>query len=140
MLMRANPELLEGRNKLWIRFFLLAVFATMYVRDHQRHEFFEAMGFDVDDYDRRVIKLTSLISQQVFPVSLDVENPKFWALLDRVSKNAERIELAKRRGGLVGRVQRALLVTDVAMTLGRAYVMRVRKNVLPADMRLAPVW
>jgi len=140
VLMRANPHTLEGFNKLWIRFFLLAVFATMYVRDHARLTFFQALGFDVDDFDRKVITLTNQISKQVFPVTIDVENPTFWALLERMHQNMGRIDRARQRGGLGGLLSGMLAKLDNGVTFVRLMFLPAKHEALPANCRLQPVW
>ena len=140
VLMRSAPETLSGVNRLWIRFFLNAVFATMYVRDHQRRGFFEAMGVDVDDYDRRVIALTNQISRQVFPVVLDVESDKWWALLERLHQNNRRIADCEKAGGLANKLRAAALRADCGVTFLRAYLVRPVENAPPADVRMQPVW
>jgi magnesium-protoporphyrin IX monomethyl ester (oxidative) cyclase len=140
MLMSANPKVLQGRNKLWVRFFLLAVFATMFVRDHVRKEFYEALGFDVDDYDKRVIQLTSEISEQVFPVSLPVHNPRFWSRLDKIARNTADISAARARGGIGGKLTVFGKLASNVATLARLYVMKVQQNAPRADPRIVPVW
>ncbi len=140
VLMRSNPEYLEGRNRLWIRFFLLAVFCTMYVRDHARAPFFASMGMDVEDFDRRVIKLTNLISRQVFPHTIDTESEAFWALMDRMWKNTDAMRKAEEKGGLLSSIKVAMLKASNVLVFARLYLRAPVKQALPADVRLQPTW
>jgi magnesium-protoporphyrin IX monomethyl ester (oxidative) cyclase len=140
LLMRANPKLLSGLNKLWIRFFLLAVFATMYVRDHTRPELHKALGLDPTEYDFEVFRVTTAISRQVFPFTLDIDHPRFLAGLDRLRQIGEASAAAKRAGGVRGQLRRLALGASGAVTLLRMYLIPTKPNALPQDVRLAPAW
>jgi magnesium-protoporphyrin IX monomethyl ester (oxidative) cyclase len=140
LLMRANPHLLSGVNKLWIRFFILAVFATMYVRDHARPEFHKALGLDPTEYDFQVFRITAEICRQVFPVELDLDNPVFIAGLDRMRRIGLARAAAKRQGGIIGTVKRAALTLGAAATFARLYMLPAKRNVMPERIRLAAAW
>lgn len=46
-LLKSQPSLLQGPiAKAWTRFFCLTVYITMYLNDHQRSAFYEALGLD----------------------------------------------------------------------------------------------
>lgn len=82
LLMRSQPELLQGRNIYWTRFFQLAVYTTMYLNDARRANFYAALGMNWRDYDQKVIRLCNQITTQVFPATMPVDNPQFWQHLD----------------------------------------------------------
>jgi magnesium-protoporphyrin IX monomethyl ester (oxidative) cyclase len=140
LLMRANPHLVSGRNKYWARFFQLAVFATMYVRDHGRPAFHRALGMTPTEYDRRVFAITEEICRQIFPDTLDVAHPRFIEDLERLRQISERMSAAKARGGLSGHVRRAGLGVAAAATFARLYFRTPRRGTLRDDVRIAPAW
>jgi magnesium-protoporphyrin IX monomethyl ester (oxidative) cyclase len=140
LLMRANPRLIQGLNVYWIKFFVLAVFATMYVRDHCRPAFHKALGVTPSDYDFEVFRVTSEISRQVFPLTLDLANPKFKQGLDRLYEIAKASADADAAGGVGGKLRKAALTASAALTFARLYFLPTKPNPLPAEIRLAPVW
>ena len=140
ILMRSDPKLLGGVNRLWIRFFLLAVYATMYVRDHQRPAFHAALGIDPTDYDYRVFDITSEITRQVFPLVLDTDDARFRAGLERIRLTSVRIAEARRQGGAMGTLKRYAGIAGNAATFLRLYTLPARPNARPASSRLTPVW
>jgi magnesium-protoporphyrin IX monomethyl ester (oxidative) cyclase len=140
LLMRANPKLLEGVNVYWIKFFVLAVFATMYVRDNCRPAFHKAIGMSPAEYDFKVFRLCSEISKQTFPLTLDIDNPKFARGLQHLYRIAQAGEVADTRGPLLRKLSKASLAVSAAVVFARLYMLPSKKNELPREIRLEPIW
>ena len=140
MLMRADPKLLKGANKLWIRFFLLSVYATMYVRDHTRVAFHKALGLNPTEYDYQVFQICTEISKQVFPVMLDTDSPKFRAGMDRLRTLSEGMAKAKEQGGIVGKIKHIGLLAATGLTFASLYLLPTQSNEAPDTIRLVPAW
>ena len=140
LIMRADPKLLTGFNRLWIKFFLLSVYATMYVRDHGRPAFHAALGLDPTDYDYRVFRICSEITRQVFPMMLDIDNPRFRAAMDDLRKAADAMAELKGKGGPLTALRRVGLALGAGSALLRLFLLPTVPNAVPQDVRLVPAW
>jgi magnesium-protoporphyrin IX monomethyl ester (oxidative) cyclase len=140
LIMRANPHLLRGGNVYWIRFFLLAVYATMYVRDHCRPMLHHEMGLESTTYDYEVFRITNEITKQVFPVCLDIDSPVFREGLAHLYFVQTQMNEAKARGGLIGLLQQARWALSGGITFVRLYFLPVKQQELPDDVRMVPAW
>jgi magnesium-protoporphyrin IX monomethyl ester (oxidative) cyclase len=141
LLMKTDPKLTTSfGNKLWIRFFLTAVYSTMWVRDHARPEFHKALGVDIDWYDQEVYRKTSAIARQIFPIEIDIDHPRWIPNLRRMNAAFLAMDAAKRRGGIGGAIGKLAAGARAFAAFAALYTIPVIKHDLPASVRMEPVY
>jgi len=137
LLMKSDPKLTRGVNVWWIKFFLTAVYATMYVRDHQRPAFHQALGVDTDWYAHEVFTKTSKLSEQIFPITLDIDNPRWEAGLKRLQKANVDLADAKKQGRKVGQLGASI---RAGLAFVGLFTIPSKKHAVPAKTRLEPAY
>jgi magnesium-protoporphyrin IX monomethyl ester (oxidative) cyclase len=141
LLLKTDPKLTESfSNKLWIKFFLTAVYGTMWVRDHQRPEFHKALDVDPAWYGQEVFRKTSEITKQVFPITLDIEHRRWIPNLNRLQRANEQIARGKQAGGFAGMVDRVGGMAKAAFAFASLYSIPAIKHHVPAQTRLEPAY
>ena len=140
LLMKTDPKLTKGVNIYWIKFFLTAVYATMYVRDHQRPAFHEALGIDPAEYGHEVFAKTSELSKQIFPITLDIDNPRWNRNLVRMQKANVDLAEATGKAGLGAKIARMSARFRVAKAFIALYAIPSKTHQVPESTRLEPVW
>ena len=141
LLMRTDPKLTSSFvNKLWIRFFLTAVYSTMFVRDHARPEFHKALGVDIEWYDQEVFRKTSVIARQVFPIEVDIDHPRWLPNLRRMRDAFGQMDEAKRRGGVAGWLGKVTGGAKALTAFVALYTIPVIKREPPKNVRLEPIY
>ena len=111
------------------------------VRDHARPVFHEALGVDPTEYDYKVFGICNQISRQVFPVELDIDEPRFRARMERVA--GRRPAYRGRQGA--GRPHRRALkraggMAGAGLAFASLYFQPTKPNALPETIRLQPAW
>ncbi|WP_308916231.1 magnesium-protoporphyrin IX monomethyl ester (oxidative) cyclase [Jannaschia sp. LMIT008] len=134
LLMKTDPKLTRGRNVWWIKFFLTAVYGTMFVRDHQRPAFHRALGVDEEWYAQSVFEKTNALTRQIFPVVLDIDHPAWLPTLRRLNRANRDIDAATGPLGKLGGRIRA------AAAFARLYAIPAKRNAVPASPRLDPCY
>lgn len=112
-LLKSQPQFLNDfPAKLWCRFFLISVFATMYLNDFQRANFYQIIGLDSRQYDMQVIRKTNESASRIFPIALDVDNPKFFKYMDECAlQNKLLVENDKGNDNKIVKTFRKIIIS-----------------------------
>ncbi|MFY9778883.1 MAG: magnesium-protoporphyrin IX monomethyl ester (oxidative) cyclase [Candidatus Baltobacteraceae bacterium] len=100
LMMRSQPHYYRGRlDKLGLKFFTLAVYATMYLRDAQSG-IYAKLGIDWERYDRKVIEETEVAARGVWGLAIRTERDEFLACLRKMAENNRRNKRGRSAKGL----------------------------------------
>uniref|UniRef100_A0A0B5VUS6 Probable magnesium-protoporphyrin IX monomethyl ester [oxidative] cyclase n=1 Tax=Vertebrata lanosa TaxID=1261582 RepID=A0A0B5VUS6_9FLOR len=126
-LLKSQPQFLNNtKSKLWCRFFLVSVFATMYLNDFQRSDFYKSIGLDARQYDMQVIRKTNESASRVFPLALNVDKPEFFQYLDKcATENKRLLEVEKSKKHRITKIfKKALAYIKISSNIIKIYFIK----------------
>ena len=91
-ILKARKELLNTtESRIWSRFFCLSVYATMYLNDHSRSDFYESLGMDTTRFNQHVIIETNNTTERIFPAVPDLSVPGYFDKMDNMVRLSKKI-------------------------------------------------
>ncbi len=100
LMMRSQPHYYSGwLSKLGVKFFTLAVYITMYLRDAQSH-IYAKMGIDWEKYDFKVIDETEEAAHGVWGIAIRTKSAYFRQCLRNMAENNRRNKRGREITGI----------------------------------------
>jgi magnesium-protoporphyrin IX monomethyl ester (oxidative) cyclase len=110
----------------------------MWVRDHARKDFHNALGVDIDWYDQEVFRKTSAIARQVFPIEIDIDHPRWIPGLRRMNAAMLDMERGQKAGGVAGWIKHKTATARAMLAFAGLYLIPVKHQTPPANVQLEP--
>ncbi len=111
---------------MWVRFFLLTVFATHTLTVFERATFYQSIGIDPREYNTRVIEETNNTAARAFPLILNTNHPEFFRRLEKCSNlNLKLAEINKSDSSpIVKFCQKLPLIASIVGHLLQTYLIK----------------
>jgi hypothetical protein len=74
------------------------------------------------------------------PLELDIDNPAFFAGLERLRKIAEAGAATQAKGGIAAKLGKARTAAAAGLAFVRLLMLPAKSNALPQNIRMAPSW
>ena len=95
---------------------------------------------DVTEFDYTVFDITTEISRQVFPLTLNTDDPRFRAGLETMRRlQVARDALEGQRGPLV-MLKKLGYMMGSGLTFARLFLLPTQPNAMPDQVRMQPAW
>jgi magnesium-protoporphyrin IX monomethyl ester (oxidative) cyclase len=100
LMLRSQPQYLQGfLNHLAIKFFTLAVYITMYLRDCES-SIYAKLGIDWEKYDVKVINETENAARRVWGLAIRTDSPYFLSCLRKMMHNNFKNKAGRAKTGV----------------------------------------
>lgn len=100
LMLRSQPAYMSGpRNRFAIKFFTLAVYVTMYLRDSEA-SVYGRLGIDWEKFDRKVINETERAAREVWGLGIRTDSRYFLECLRHMARNNRRNKRGRAATGI----------------------------------------